>query len=63
MSRKIPGGGGAMGGRRFSVGGRAGRSPGRGFSGHASKAPKGSGPPRGFGSKGLGGRPPKGDKP
>lgn len=63
MSKKIPGGGGAKGGRRFAKGGRAGRSPGMGTSEHASKAPKGKGPVKGFGSKGLGGRPPKGDKP
>jgi hypothetical protein len=59
MSRAIPGGGGARGGRRFVFGGRAGRGPGRGTS-TATRWPLTNKPPRGYGSKKLGGRPPKG---
>jgi hypothetical protein len=60
MSRAIPGGGGYASGRRFVVGGRAGRGPGRGFGRTAGKHPSPKGPPTGFGAKKLGGRPPKG---
>ena len=62
MSKGIKGGGGFWGGKRFVQGGRAGRSPGRGFGSsagtHAGGA-LGTRPARGWGSKKLGGRPPK----
>jgi hypothetical protein len=62
VSKPIPGGGGFFGGKRFVGGGRAGRTPGRGF-GRATLWPSNNKPVKGFGSKNLRGRPPKGKGP
>lgn len=61
MSKKIPA---SRGSRRFVRGGRSGRSPGRGdtSSGTSSGGWGRQKPPKGFGARKLGGRPPK-DKP
>jgi hypothetical protein len=53
------------GGKLFSKGGRAGRGPGRGTSNSTTtpgKAGAGARPAKGFGSKRLGGRPPRDPK-
>lgn len=63
MSKKVPA---SRATRRFVKGGKAGRSPGKGFGGSAGTSSGGWGrskPAKGFGARKLGGRPPKGKGP